>query len=126
MDIQTHDWMTICIFAEELPDSRWGHSLCASDEKLLLLGGMNLNTYCESVVFDIVIDDEKIKEHIMEKNEATMKAPKIVKSKFEAKDGDEEEELEMGPVSKILDHCYGKISKEVSNSLRGCGTPTTS
>ena len=55
MDMNTNDWMTVAIFAEELPDSRWGHTLSASNEKLLLLGGMNLNTYCESVVFDIVI-----------------------------------------------------------------------
>jgi N-acetylneuraminic acid mutarotase len=61
MDMQTNDWMTVAMFAtEELPDSRWGHSLCASNDQLLLLGGMNLNTYCESVVFDIIIDDQAI------------------------------------------------------------------
>jgi hypothetical protein len=60
MDMQTNNWLTVAIFAEEMPDSRWGHSLIASDEQLLLLGGMNLNTYCESAVFSIVIDDQAI------------------------------------------------------------------
>jgi len=82
MDMHTNDWMTVAIFAEELPDSRWGHTLSASNEKLLLLGGMNLNTYCESVVFDIVIDDLAIREHIRMKTEATAKPAKIARAKF--------------------------------------------
>ena len=103
MDIQTNDWLTVAIFAEEMPDSRWGHSLCASDDKLLLLGGMNLNTYCESVVFDIQIDDQAIQQHLKSRTEATAKPPKIPRSSLEMVSEEVEVEIDMGPVSSILD-----------------------
>ena len=54
LDIKTSTWMTVALFAEEIPESRWGHRLVASDKKLLLFGGMNLEHYCESAIFEII------------------------------------------------------------------------
>ena len=43
MDMTTNTWTTVAIFCDEVPVSRWGHSLVASQHKLLLFGGMNLH-----------------------------------------------------------------------------------
>jgi hypothetical protein len=55
LDIKTNTWNTVAIFTDEIPEQRWGHSMVASRHKLMIFGGMNLNQYCESSVFEIVI-----------------------------------------------------------------------
>ena len=39
----------------DIPGSRWGHKLVANENKIMLFGGMNLSSYCESVLYDIHI-----------------------------------------------------------------------
>lgn len=44
-----------------MPRSRWGHKLATNDDdKIMLFGGMNLNSYCESVFYEIIIDDQAV------------------------------------------------------------------
>jgi len=67
MDVRNRTWASVAMFAEEVPDSRWGHSLVASREKLLLFGGMNLNAYCESVVFELILNEDEIRAYLQTK-----------------------------------------------------------
>ena len=60
LNLQTNNWMTVALFGEELPRSRFGHSLAATSDKLVLFGGMNIKSYCESMVFEIKIDGTEI------------------------------------------------------------------
>ena len=53
-DIAANRWSAIAIYGE-IPSSRWGHKLVANEQKIILFGGMNLNSYCESVIYDIFI-----------------------------------------------------------------------
>ena len=59
----TNTWTAIAMFGE-FPSSRWGAKLAASENKLLLFGGMNLNNYCESVLFDIKIDNNACADYL--------------------------------------------------------------
>jgi hypothetical protein len=43
LDLYSNTWLTVAIFGESMITSRWGHSMVASKDKLLILGGMNLN-----------------------------------------------------------------------------------
>ena len=49
----SNTWVTVAIFGDSMITSRWGHSLVASKEKLLILGGMNLNHICDSAIYEI-------------------------------------------------------------------------
>ena len=51
-DVAKNRWATIAIYGD-MPESRWGHRLVANENKIMLFGGMNLSSYCESVIFDI-------------------------------------------------------------------------
>ena len=53
-DVAENRWQALAIYGD-LPESRWGHRLVANQEKIVIFGGMNLGTYCESVFFDIHI-----------------------------------------------------------------------
>ena len=39
----------------DIPGSRWGHTLIANQSKIMIFGGMNLGSYCESVLYDVLI-----------------------------------------------------------------------
>ena len=71
LEIKTSTWTTVAIFAEEIPESRWGHRLVASSNKLLLFGGMNLEQYCESAIFEIILDDGPISSFLQNKTHST-------------------------------------------------------
>ena len=51
----------------DLPSSRWGAKLAATENKLMLFGGMNLNNYCESIIYDIKIDNDVVSEYLVKK-----------------------------------------------------------
>ena len=53
-EVALNKWATIAIYGN-LPGSRWGHRLVANETKIVLFGGMNLGSYCESVLYDIHI-----------------------------------------------------------------------
>ena len=53
-DIQANRWLPVVIYGD-MPSSRWGHKLVANQDKIMLFGGMNLNSYCESVLWDFHI-----------------------------------------------------------------------
>ena len=53
-DIEQNRWAAIAMYGE-IPGSRWGHRLVSNEQKIMLFGGMNLSSYCESVVYDIHI-----------------------------------------------------------------------
>ena len=65
--VLTNTWTAIAIYGE-LASSRWGARLAASDNKLILFGGMNLNNYCESVLYDIKIDNAAVADYLQVKN----------------------------------------------------------
>ena len=72
LDIRNNTWTTVAIFANEIPDSRWGHSLVGTKNKLMLFGGMNLQYYCESSVFELIVDEpNSIHEYLKTKTEST-------------------------------------------------------
>ena len=51
-DIKSNRWAAIAMYGD-IPGSRWGHRIVANDTKIMLFGGMNLSSYCESVLYDI-------------------------------------------------------------------------
>ena len=54
-DVLNNTWCALAIYGD-LPRSRWGHKLATnSEDKIMLFGGMNLNSYCESVIYEITI-----------------------------------------------------------------------
>lgn len=53
-DVDSNRWAAIAIYGD-IPSSRWGHRLVANESKIMLFGGMNLSSYCESVLYDIHI-----------------------------------------------------------------------
>ena len=53
LNLKNRNWMTLAIFGEELPQQRWGHTLAASDKKLLIFGGMHLKNYYDSSVYEV-------------------------------------------------------------------------
>jgi hypothetical protein len=55
LDLRTSNWVTVAMFGEILPQSRWGCSLVASSERLLLFGGMNLDKIHSSSIYEIDI-----------------------------------------------------------------------
>ena len=55
-DSKTNAWCAVAIYGD-VPRSRWGHKLATNDDqKIMLFGGMNLNSYCESVFYEINIE----------------------------------------------------------------------
>jgi len=53
-DVRSNRWSAIAMYGD-IPGSRWGHKLVANDQKIMLFGGMNLGSYCESVLYDFFI-----------------------------------------------------------------------
>ena len=53
-DCKLNRWAAVAMYGD-IPGSRWGHRIVANDNKIVLFGGMNLSTYCESVLYDIHI-----------------------------------------------------------------------
>ena len=53
-DIAKNRWSSLALYGD-IPESRWGHRLVANENKIMLFGGMSLTSYCESVIFDILI-----------------------------------------------------------------------
>jgi hypothetical protein len=64
LNLQTNNWMTLALFGQELPRSRFGHSLAATTDKLLLFGGMNLKSYCESEVFEVLLSSTEVHSYL--------------------------------------------------------------
>ena len=62
-DVAANKWSTLAIYGD-MPASRWGHSLVANQDKIVLFGGMNLNSYCESIIYDIYIDDSTVLDYL--------------------------------------------------------------
>ena len=67
LDFHTDTWATVAIFGESIPCSRWGVNLVSSNNKVLLLGGMNLNQFCSNAVFELSFDSNKVSEYLKEK-----------------------------------------------------------
>ena len=53
-EVESNKWSAIAMYGD-IPGSRWGHKLVANENKIMLFGGMNLTSYCESVLYDIHI-----------------------------------------------------------------------
>jgi hypothetical protein len=49
--------------------SRWGHSMVASKDKLLILGGMNLNHICDSSIYEVIVDDMQCSVYLQNKTQ---------------------------------------------------------
>lgn len=53
-DVAENRWSAIAMYGD-IPRSRWGQQLASNEHKIMLFGGMNLSSYCESVIYDIHI-----------------------------------------------------------------------
>ena len=53
-DTIANKWWAIAMYGD-IPGSRWGHTLIANQSKIMIFGGMNLGSYCESVLYDVLI-----------------------------------------------------------------------
>ena len=58
LDVASNRWCSIAMYGDT-PASRWGHKLVANENKIMLFGGMSLDSYCESVLYDIHIGKHK-------------------------------------------------------------------
>jgi len=63
--------MTVAIFGNEMPESRWGHSMVTIRDKLLIFGGMNLRCYAESVIWELEVDNSQVREYLSDKTAKT-------------------------------------------------------
>jgi len=59
-DFSKQVWVTVAMFGDYKPDSRWSPTLVSSSDKLILFGGMNLSYYCNNSVFDISFEQRQI------------------------------------------------------------------
>jgi len=64
LDLKSSTWVTVAMFGEILPQSRWGCSLVASTDKLLLFGGMNLEHICSSSIYEFHIDNNQVQAYL--------------------------------------------------------------
>ena len=62
-DITANRWSALAIYGD-IPMSRFGCCLVAKKEKIVLFGGMNLNAYCESALYDIYLDDSLVIDYL--------------------------------------------------------------
>ena len=62
-DVALNRWSALALYGDIL-GSRWGHRLVSNQNKIVLFGGMNLTSYCESVVYDIHIDDSVVIDYL--------------------------------------------------------------
>ena len=62
-DIQSNSWSAVALYGD-LPNSRWGHKLCANGNSIVLFGGMNLSSYNDSEIYEIQVDDNKVIEYL--------------------------------------------------------------
>ena len=53
-DVENNRWEALAMFGS-VPSSRWAHTMCAHDSKLIVFGGINLKSYCSgnAKVFDV-------------------------------------------------------------------------
>jgi hypothetical protein len=78
-DINKKTWMTIAMFGEQMPESRWGHSMTTVNNKLLIFGGMNLRCYCESVIWELDVSNKSVRNYLNNKTAKTQKQEKVLK-----------------------------------------------
>jgi len=72
-NILTRTWVSIAIY-NDLPSSRWGHSMVntqsnldsGGEEEILLFGGVNINTFCDPSVFKFNFNERTIIKFIEE------------------------------------------------------------
>ena len=62
-DIKSNSWSAVALYGD-LPNSRWGHKLCANGSSIVLFGGMNLSSYNDSEIYEIQVDDNKVIEYL--------------------------------------------------------------
>ena len=66
-DFHKEVWVTVAMFGDYMPDSRWSPTLVSSSDKLILLGGMNLTNYCNNAVFEMSFDQKEIESFLEQK-----------------------------------------------------------
>jgi hypothetical protein len=61
--------MQVALYGD-IPSSRWGHQMVAeTDEgknKVLLFGGINLNSYCDSTIYEFNFSEKVVHNFIEE------------------------------------------------------------
>jgi len=105
LDLFTNTWVTVAMFGESMPTSRWGHSIVASKDKLLILGGMNLNQICDSSIYEVNIDDMQCSIYLQTKSQSYKLPPK--QPEFDPKTNQqikvkEDPDNLLAPVSSLL------------------------
>ena len=64
LNFHTDTWATIAMFGESIPCARWALNLVSSNNKILLLGGMNLNKFCSNAVYELSFEGWKIRDYL--------------------------------------------------------------
>lgn len=56
-DLKHNAWCVLALYGD-IPSSRWGHMLVGEGvddikkDRVLMLGGVNLNSYCDSTIYE--------------------------------------------------------------------------
>jgi N-acetylneuraminic acid mutarotase len=51
LNIESREWATLALFGEELPESRWGHTMVTAGGSLFIFGGQNSQHFCASALY---------------------------------------------------------------------------
>ena len=54
LDLGSLTWVKLAVYGD-VPSGRWGHSMAASINTVILFGGMNLQSFCEAKLFEFRI-----------------------------------------------------------------------
>ena len=112
----TNTWATVAIFGDSMVTSRWGHSMVASKDKLLILGGMNLNHICDSSIYEVIVDDMQCSVYLQNKTQQYKLPPKQpdfdpkTHLPIKVKKEDDPDNF-LAPVSSVLLQNFGRMVK---------------
>ena len=112
-DFHKEVWVTVAMFGDYMPDSRWSPTLVSSSDKLILLGGMNLTNYCNNAVFEMSFDQKEIETFLEQKvSDYTRKGQRFdVRDSWERISSKDEVNRILNPVSHLLLLGFGKITE---------------
>ena len=77
-NIESNTWESLVIYGD-MPCSRWGHSLIATDKHFVVFGGVNSDRYCNADVFAFAFDPKIVA------NELSLREMQIRQLKEEGK-----------------------------------------
>lgn len=52
LDLQKMEWQQIAMYGD-VPQARWGHQMLSNGNQIIIFGGMDLTSFCESMVYEL-------------------------------------------------------------------------